>query len=231
MKLVERFLAILTSLIDFIVLSPAHNVNPSVQIPVAIDHHNDVIHLPSGPVFTPPGYDTSDNFKCDYSAMAGWTQCWSPGSNLDCWLTSPDGSTNLSINTVYEDVSKTPIGIDRYYECLCYRSGMERRWPQLPLRQAPQWNLPRPLASCLLGRHHSPDRPRRLPILPRCVNTRTWAEVMDQNAHGWSSWHHSMSYSSGRHVSTMSGPPHNTALRGITLIILSSIRTGYRVLW
>ena len=117
MKLVERFLAAFTRLLEIVTLSPyRHEVAPSFQLPLAIDHYKDVIALSPGPIFAPPGYNTSDDFQCNYTAMLGWTQCWTAGNHLDCWLTSPDGLTNLSTHTNYEDVTNTPIGVHRYYE-------------------------------------------------------------------------------------------------------------------
>ena len=81
MKLIERFIVACTHLLELVTLSPFHHeVAPSFQLPLAADHYKDP--LPPGPVFTPPGYDTSDDFKCDYSAMAGWTQCWTAGTIL-----------------------------------------------------------------------------------------------------------------------------------------------------
>jgi len=117
MELFNRILVALTHLLELVTLSTYHHdVTSSSQFPLAADRHKDTIALPPGPIFTPPGYDDSDGFQCDYSAMSGWTQCWTPGSNLNCWLTSPDGQTNLSTTTPYEDVTNTPKGIDRYYE-------------------------------------------------------------------------------------------------------------------
>jgi len=115
MELFTGILVTLNHLLELVTLSTYHH-DVTSQHPLAADHYKDTIALPPGPIFTPPGYDDKDGFVCNYTAMSGWTQCWTPGSNLNCWLTSPDGQTNLSTTTPYEDVSITPKGIHRYYE-------------------------------------------------------------------------------------------------------------------
>lgn len=115
MELLERFLIVFTRLLDLVSFSPyQHDSLLEHQVPLATLELHRAISQDAGPVFTPPGYDGSDNFTCDYSAMQGWTQCWTP-DDLSCWLTSPDGTRNLSIYTNYEDVSITPTGIQRNY--------------------------------------------------------------------------------------------------------------------
>lgn len=64
------------------------------------------------PIFKPPtGRPEDTDFRCDYTAMAGWRPCSSP-SNRECWLRHPDGR-EFNIMTDYE--REAPIGVQRNY--------------------------------------------------------------------------------------------------------------------
>lgn len=54
------------------------------------------------------------NFTCDYSAMAGFVECSTPG-NRGCWLRNPNTGFEYNITTDYEDLKLTPVGIHRTY--------------------------------------------------------------------------------------------------------------------
>ena len=74
-----------------------------------------VVHYqePTYPIFKPPGGKPEDNFTCEYPSMIGFWNCSTP-ENRGCWLT--DNHTTYDINTNYEDVKQTPMGVERNYE-------------------------------------------------------------------------------------------------------------------
>ena len=65
------------------------------------------------PIFKPPGGKPEDNFTCEYPSMIGFRSCSTP-ENRGCWLT--DNYTTYDINTNYEYVNQTPVGVERKYE-------------------------------------------------------------------------------------------------------------------
>src|SRR5947207_2148172 len=76
MKLAERFWTALTHLLNVLTLSPIDYEASVQQIPLLAEYHyKDSLYHQPGPVFVPPGYDESDDFKCYYTVMTGWTKC------------------------------------------------------------------------------------------------------------------------------------------------------------
>ena len=72
--------------------------------------------MTGGPIFKPPSGSQEgpgSTFLCDYSNMPGFQSC-SNSTNRGCWLTNNNGK-QYDINTNYEDINETPIGIHRNY--------------------------------------------------------------------------------------------------------------------
>ena len=112
MKIVERFWAVATSILNILTLSPFRHQagNQIQQIPL---FHED-LQNDRGPIFKPPGRLRGDdsNFTCDYTAMKGWTDCSTP-EDRTCWLQSRIKPLKFGILTNYE--IEAPIGITRRY--------------------------------------------------------------------------------------------------------------------
>ena len=116
MYLFERLWTCLVYSISFITLPPL-NDNGIGQVPL-IPSSSEYTEKPRrGPIFKPPGgslMGPDANFTCDYSAMAGFVECSTPG-NRGCWLRNPNTGFEYNITTDYEDLKLTPVGIHRTY--------------------------------------------------------------------------------------------------------------------
>ncbi|OCL07909.1 laccase-like multicopper oxidase [Glonium stellatum] len=116
MKLVERFWAALTCVLNFLTFPPVGYDAGIRQYPLVKDlkePYLDPLEAP-GPIFKPPGgavKGDGSEFVCNYTLMYGWEECSTP-DNRGCWLKHPTLG-EIGINTDYE--SFVPTGIVRQY--------------------------------------------------------------------------------------------------------------------
>ena len=111
MTLLQRWLAGLVRILDFITFSPSSGDHATQQSPLQSSVlQPSVVNLDAGPIFQPP--NPEGDFKCNYTRQVGWESCYS-SQNRSCWLRGSDGE-EFNIHTNYEDFA--PKGTLRKYE-------------------------------------------------------------------------------------------------------------------
>ncbi|KAF4629807.1 hypothetical protein G7Y89_g8335 [Cudoniella acicularis] len=119
MKLFERFWTVASCVLNFAAFSSCSD-DGALQRP--LQSSQEVIAIPRGPIFTPPGHDDGTPFKCNYSSMVGWHECSTP-EDRECWLANKKGG-RFDIHTNYEHVA--PKGILRKYSLTVTNSSINQ---------------------------------------------------------------------------------------------------------
>ncbi len=119
MLLVERFwtAVVYVASLGFLSSSDTQGSGSELQVPLVGNPVRPPHAISRGPIFKPPGGrldGPGSDFQCDYSAMAGWSDC-STADNRACWLRNDVTKKEYNISTNYEDSNQTPIGIHRTY--------------------------------------------------------------------------------------------------------------------
>ncbi|KAH0565296.1 hypothetical protein GP486_001316 [Trichoglossum hirsutum] len=116
MLLIDQVWTCITYVLSSLTLSPFTGLDGVEQALLPSPSSSPHYERPRGPIFKPPGgrlKGPDSEFTCDYSAMVGFSNCSTP-FNRACWLRNKAGF-EYNINTDYEDISQTPIGIHRTY--------------------------------------------------------------------------------------------------------------------
>ena len=112
-----QFWSAVTYVVNFFTISPFSGPSGQGQAPILSSTHGQLEQLAEGPVFKPPTgrpAGPGSDFVCDYSNMPGFQPC-STADNRTCWLKNPKTGAVYDINTNYEDIKQTPIGVHRQY--------------------------------------------------------------------------------------------------------------------
>ena len=133
LPLAERLWAGVLFVINAITLSPIPNASPASQIVFQTSSPK------NGPIFYPPGGDSSDKFKCNYTNMIGYKPC-STSLDRKCWLRRDSDGHQFDIWTDYEN--EMPVGIERKYELVLEADdydadGLNFPWAKLFNKQYP----------------------------------------------------------------------------------------------
>lgn len=66
------------------------------------------------PIFKPPGRHIGSNFTCQYTALVGWSSCFT-ADDRTCWLRNDVTRERYSIGTDYDNKTQTLFVIHRNY--------------------------------------------------------------------------------------------------------------------
>ena len=116
MHLIDSVWTSITKVTSLLTLSPFTVPGGEEQVPFLVPSEDVSQASAQGPVFKPPSgriAGPGSDFTCDYSSMVGFSNCSTP-DNRGCWLRNSSGF-EYNINTNYEDVNQTPLGVTRNY--------------------------------------------------------------------------------------------------------------------
>ena len=107
----------ITYVFNVFTLSPTPWSEGLDQFPISKVNDGPFGELLKGPSFKPPTgrpEGPGSDFTCEYPEMTGWSPCSTP-DNRGCWLRNGKTGEEYNITTDYENITTTPIGIERRY--------------------------------------------------------------------------------------------------------------------